>query len=78
MEVWQALVYILVGVEGKHPKKAYVGLNKYLQQEWDFVQHVTPGIGQELQLVEDELRDDFLPVLFKGPHPISMVERSTV
>ena len=33
------------------PKTAYAGLQKSLQQEWDFMQRVTPYIGMALQVV---------------------------
>ena len=36
-------------VEGCHPQTSYTGLQKSLQQEWAFVQRVTPGIGPEFQ-----------------------------
>ena len=41
-------------------------LQKYLQQDWSFVQRVTPDIGMAFQVVEDSLRDIFLPDLFQG------------
>ena len=56
----------MAGVAGKHPQTAYVGLQKYLQQEWDFVQRVTQDIGTAVHPMEDDLRDAFLPHLFKG------------
>ena len=34
-------------VARKHPQSAYAGLQKSLQQEWAFMQQVTPGIGDE-------------------------------
>ena len=30
------------------------------------MQHITPGIGMEFQVVEDDMRDAFLPTLFQG------------
>ena len=59
----------MAGVARRHPQTAYVGLQKYLQQEWDFVQSVTPGIWMVFQAVEDELRDTFLLDLFQGGTP---------
>ena len=52
---WRDLVATLEGVAHWHLQTAYVGLQKSLQQEWAFVQHITPGIGMEFQAVEDEL-----------------------
>ena len=41
-------------------------MKNYLQQEWAFVQRVTPYIWMDFQVVEDVLRDIFLPALFQG------------
>ena len=54
------------GRGGKQPHNDYVGLQKSLQQEWDFVQSVTPDIGKAFQLVEDALPEAFLPSLLRG------------
>ena len=56
----------LTGVPRPHPQTSYSGLQKSLQQEWAFVQRVTPDIGMALQVAEDMLRDIFLPALFQG------------
>ena len=56
----------LAGVDRKHPQSAYAGLQKSLQQEWVFVQRVTPGIGNEFGPVEEEIAKAFLPALFEG------------
>ena len=66
MEGWQALVAIMEVVAEKHPQTAYTGLYKSLHRKWDSVQLFAPDIGTALQLVEDEVRDAFLPVFFKG------------
>ena len=34
---WTESVSVLAGVAQKHPQSAYAGLQKSLQQEWDFV-----------------------------------------
>ena len=54
------------GVAHRHLQMAYTGLQKSLQQEWAFVQRVTPGIGMAFQTVKYEMRDKFLPTLFQG------------
>ena len=41
---WAELVSTLSGVAPKHPQSYYAGLNNSLQQEWVFVQQVTPDI----------------------------------
>ena len=49
----------------KHPQYAYAGLQKSLQQEWAFVQRVTPGIGDAFGPVEEEIATAFLLEIFK-------------
>ena len=66
VEGWAELVKNLAGVARKHPQSAYAGLKKSLQQEWAFVQRVTPGIGEEFGPVEEEIAKVFLPALFEG------------
>ena len=63
---WAESVKTLAGVARKHPQSAYAGLQKSLQQEWAFVQRVTPGIGNEFGPVEEEIAKAFLPALFEG------------
>ena len=41
---WTELVSVLAGVAHKYLQSAYAGLQKFLQQEWAFVQKVTPGV----------------------------------
>ena len=53
VEGWADSVRTLSGVARKHPQSAYAGLQKSLQQEWAFVQRVTPGIGNEFGPVEE-------------------------
>ena len=65
VEVWTELIATLAGVALKHPQSAYAGLQKSLQQEWAFVQRVTPGVGAAFSPVEEALREVFLPALFR-------------
>ena len=64
------------GVAHCHLQTAYTGLQKSLQQEWAFVQHVTPGIGMAFHPVEDDLRVTFLPDLFQ--EDTSQIPRSEI
>ena len=57
---------VLAGVSHKHPQSAYAGLQKSFQQEWAFVQRVTPGVGGAFGPVEEALREIFFLALFKG------------
>ena len=43
VEGWAESVLTLDRVACKHPQSAYAGLQKSLQQEWAFVQRVTPS-----------------------------------
>ena len=54
------------GVAHKHPQSAYAGLEKSLQQEWAFLQRVTPGVGDAFGPVEEALREIFVPALYEG------------
>ena len=56
---------ILSGVSRKHLQSTYAGLQKSLQQEWAFVQQVTPGIGDTFGPVETALKEILVPALFK-------------
>ena len=63
--VWADSVGTLVGVSRKHPQSAYAGLQKSLQQEWAFLQQVTPGIGNVFVPVGRALRETLFPALFE-------------
>jgi hypothetical protein len=61
---WTAAVGELSQVAERFPQSAYAGLQKSLQQEWQFLQRVTAGLGEEFRGVEDALTTKFLPALF--------------
>ena len=52
---WEESVRKLLWVDHKHPQSYYAGLNKSLQQEWVFVQQVTPDILDAFVPVEKAL-----------------------
>ena len=52
---WTESAKTLSGVARKHPSSAYTGLQKSLQQEWAFLQRVTPGIRDAFGPVEQVL-----------------------
>ena len=56
----------MAGVDHKHLQAAYVGLQKYLQQEWSFIQRTTQGRGEEFWSIEKALWEELLPDLFLG------------
>ena len=53
-------------MDRNNPQTAYAGLQKSLQQEWAFLQWVTPGICDAFGPVEEDIATSFLPELFKG------------
>ena len=53
-------------MDRKHPQTAYAGLQKSFQQDWAFVQRVTPNIGNTFGPVVEALQDYFLLSLFQG------------
>jgi hypothetical protein len=61
---WTEAVTDLTSVMQAFPQAAYSGLQNILQQEWQFVQRVTKGIGPEFAAVEQTLAKTFLPTLF--------------
>ena len=63
---WMESVAILARVVQKHPQSAYAGLQKSLQQEWAFVQRVSPGVGNYFGPVETALKETFVPALSEG------------
>ena len=63
---WTESVKLLAGDSHKHPQSAYTVLQKYLQQEWAFVQRVTPGVGDAFVPVDEALREIFVPALYEG------------
>jgi hypothetical protein len=55
---WTDAVGVLAYVEENHPQAAYVGLQKLLQQEWQFLQ-----IYVEFSGIELALHIQFLPAI---------------
>jgi hypothetical protein len=52
-------------VADTYPQSAYAGLQKSLQQEWQFVQRVVEGIGESFTDVQKAITECFLPALFR-------------
>ena len=52
---WKELARVLFGVVHIHLHIAYPGMQNSIQQEWDFIQHVTPGIGEDFLPFEGAL-----------------------
>ena len=65
MQGWPELLWTLSGVSHNHLQPTITELKKSLQQEWAFVQKVTPDIGDAFVVVEMALQDAFLLSLFQ-------------
>ncbi len=55
----------------KYPQSAYSGLQKSLQQEWQFVQRVVKDVGEEFEGIEKALARTFLPALFNDDYDVA-------
>jgi hypothetical protein len=63
-KAWAASITELSKVAGRYPQTAYAGLQKSLQQEWQFWQRVTEGLGPEFLAITNAINYNFLPALF--------------
>jgi hypothetical protein len=70
---WVAAIHELFKVAERFPQAAYAGLSKSLQHEWQFLQRVTQGLGDEFQDVEQVLHHDFLSALFGDDSPFAVI-----
>jgi hypothetical protein len=48
-----------------YPQSAYAGLQKAMQQQWQFVQRVVDRSGGSLTLVQKAIAESFIPALFR-------------
>ncbi len=67
-EAWVDSIKELAMVAERYPQAAYAGLQKSLQQEWQFLQHVTEGLGNQFQDIKQALQREVLPALFSDFH----------
>jgi hypothetical protein len=61
---WVSVIRELALVAEKYPQVAYAGLQKSLQQEWQFLQRVTKNLAEEFGAIEEAIQEKFLPALF--------------
>ena len=54
---WMDSSEVLAGVARLNLQTIYAGLQKSLQQEWDFFQKTTPGIGEYFFPVKEALKN---------------------
>ena len=69
---WIAGVDDLARAAVKYPQTAYAGLQKSLQQEWQFLQRVTEGIEGAFSGLEEAISGRFLPALLGDKLPEDM------
>jgi hypothetical protein len=67
MSDWAAVIHKLSLVANCYLQLAYQGLQKSLQQEWQFLKHVTNGLGGVFHRVAEALSTRFLHALFSVP-----------
>jgi len=60
---WVAAVKDLANVSGHFPQSAYAGLVKALQNEWTYIQRLTPNIGPYFAPVESAIHSVFIKKL---------------
>jgi hypothetical protein len=63
-ENWEHAVTQLAAAAKDFPQSAYAGLQKSLQQEWQFVQRATENCGERFNNLSKTIYDTFLPALF--------------
>ena len=63
---WTESVAILAGVARNYPQSDYAVLQKSLQKEWEFMQWVTPGVGNSFGPVDTALKETLVSALFEG------------
>jgi hypothetical protein len=56
-------------VAGSYPQSAYTGMQKYLQEEWTFVQRVMRDVGNTSGTVREAMHGSFIPSRLKETLP---------
>ena len=65
---WESGVQELAYVASSYPQTAYAGLQKSLQQEWQYIQRVSEDIAEYFAPIEESICKTFLPALFGESH----------
>jgi hypothetical protein len=60
---WETSIKDLSQTGEKYPQTTYVGLQKCLQNEWQFLHRVIPDIGDLFVPIEEALQKHFFPAL---------------
>jgi hypothetical protein len=62
---WASAIVELAVTARLYPQSAYTGLQRSLQQEWQYVQRVVGNMSGSFSEVEKVLRSDFIPAMFR-------------
>ena len=62
---WCEAVCTMSKAAVRYPQSAFAGLTKSLQAEWLYLQRVTPAMGPFFAPLEEALKQDFIPALFR-------------
>jgi hypothetical protein len=65
VEGWVFGVQLLAKASKKYPQSAYAGFTQSLQAEWQYLCRCVPGVGPQLQPVEDAIRECLIPALME-------------
>ena len=66
---WRSSLEALAPAFAPHPQTAYTGLQKSLQQEWQYCQRVNPCPGDAFAPLEEVITTQLLPPLFGDQEP---------
>ena len=56
----------MTGVAHQNPQAVYSGMKKYLQQDWDVMNGITPEVRKQFDPVYESLQRDLIPGDVKG------------
>ena len=66
MEAWYHRFHTLYKITKKHPYFYYDILGISIQLKWQYLQRTVPIVGTMVGLIEESLRENFLPVIVLG------------
>jgi len=66
---WTTAVHDLAVAASRFPQSAYAGFTKSLQSEWQYLQHMVPGVGDLFTPLETAIRNKLLPSLLGSKDP---------
>ena len=64
--MWEKSIEVVRETVGKYPQESYAAVERTIQSEWIFLQHVTWDTGNTFAGEEKMIRENVLPRLFFG------------